>query len=160
MKNYKVCFGFQIDGVYSYSDLSNNGNGFTLSDANDVANQLRERGCCDVRIEEMSVPPMNYAYAADKIETLYNRTLEHIDRIYDMISPAEESALSLSSWVRRMESCVSEFSESSAVVIEIYIEMTCGADDWSKLHSLKWDFYEKLAMYVKGYKKQMDYPCV
>ena len=147
MKSYKVSFGFQFGG------------GFTLSDANDVATQLREQGCRDVRVEELTVPPMSYAYAAEKIETLYNRTLEHIDRIYDMITPAEESALGLSSWVRRMESCISEFSESGAVVIEIYIEMTSGADNWANLLSLKWNFYEKLEMYVKGYKRQLDYPC-
>lgn len=51
---YKVIFDF-INGAGEQrtDDLNNNGRGFTLEDAQSIADQLRQQGCRNVKIEIM-----------------------------------------------------------------------------------------------------------
>ena len=55
MTKYIVKFEFRNEyGEWIDTDLSNNGNGWTIRDARDIAHQLREQDKQNVRIEEFT----------------------------------------------------------------------------------------------------------
>ena len=61
MTKYIVKFEFRTDaGEWRESDLSNNGNGWTLKEAEDIARQLREQDKQNVRIEAFTKAEKKY----------------------------------------------------------------------------------------------------
>ena len=92
---------------------------------------------------------MTYEYAEKKLDELFNKALEHIDRIEQMIEP-DGDWLDKSLWSSRKYEVVSEYVAAARTVIEIYIELNNGAEDWRELHKIAWRCREKLDIEVKA----------
>lgn len=92
---------------------------------------------------------MTYAYAEKKIDELFNRALEEIDRINQLIEP-DADWLDLSLWTARKERAVYEYLAAARVVIEMYIEFTEGDSQWRELHVIQWRNAEKLNIEIKA----------
>lgn len=92
---------------------------------------------------------MTYEYAERKLDELFNKALEHIDRINQMIEP-DADWLDMSLWSSRKYDAVSNYSAAAHTVIEIYIELNAGAEDWRKLHEISWRNREKLDIEAKS----------
>ena len=96
---------------------------------------------------------MTYAYAEKKLDDLFNRSLEEIDRIDQLIEP-DADWLDLSLWTTRKEKVVDEYIAAARVVIEIFIETTMGDTHWRELHTIQWRNAEKLNMEIKASAKK------
>lgn len=91
---------------------------------------------------------MTYEYAKKKIDELFNKALERIDRINQMIE-ADADWLDMSLWSSRKYDAVSNYTAAANTVVEIYIELNPGAEDWRELHNLSWRNFEKLEIEAK-----------
>ena len=96
---------------------------------------------------------MTYAYAEKKIDELFNRALEEIDRINQLIEP-DADWLDMSLWTARKERAVYEYLAAARVVIEMYIEFTEGDSQWRELHAIQWRNAEKLNIEIKASTKK------
>ena len=92
---------------------------------------------------------MTYVYAEKKLDDLFNRSLEEIDRIDQLIEP-DADWLDKSLWIARKERVVCEYIAAARVVIEIYIETTMGDTHWRELHAIQWRNAEKLSIEIKA----------
>ena len=95
---------------------------------------------------------MPYEYAKKKIDDLFNRALEEIDRIDQLIKP-DADWLDRSLWDARKERVVHEYLAAARTVIEIFIEFTQGDDRWRELHAIQWTNAEKLNIEIKASNK-------
>ena len=96
---------------------------------------------------------MTYEYAEKKLDDLFNRSLEEIDRIDQMIEP-DADWLDQTLWAARKERVVGEYIAAARVVIEIYIETTMGDTNWRELHTIQWRNAEKLSIEIKASTKK------
>ena len=96
---------------------------------------------------------MTYVYAEKKLDDLFNRALEEIDRLDQLIEP-DADWLDLSLWNARKERVVGEYIASARVVIEMYIEFTEGDSQWRELHAIQWRNAEKLNIEIKASAKK------
>ena len=92
---------------------------------------------------------MTYVYAEKKLDDLFNRALEEIDRIDQLIEPNADW-LDLSLWTARKERVVGEYIAAARIVIEIFIETTMGDTQWRELHAIQWRNAEKLNIEIKA----------
>lgn len=95
---------------------------------------------------------MTYEYAEKKLDELFNRALEEIDRIDQLISP-DADWLDQTLWAARKERAVYEYLAAARTVIEIFIEFTEGDDRWRELHAIQWTRAEKLNIEIKASNK-------
>ena len=95
---------------------------------------------------------MPYEYAKKKIDDLFNRALEEIDRINQLIKPYADW-LDMTLWAARKERAVYEYLAAARVVIEMYIEFAEGDSHWRELHAIQWTYAEKLEIEIKASNK-------
>lgn len=98
---------------------------------------------------------MTYEYAATKIEKLFNRALECIDKIRSLIEPNSDW-LDISLWCQKMETVIADYQGKTQLVIEMYIELTSAREDWRDLHKYAWNFAERLEIEVTANKTELD----
>lgn len=99
---------------------------------------------------------MTYAYASQKIVSLFNRTLEHIDKIRNLVEP-DVDWVDNSIWFEKMENEISIFRECARTVIEVYIELTEGELNWRALHELSRNYEERLITEVSTNKSELEF---
>ena len=101
---------------------------------------------------------MTYEYAANKIESIFNHELEHVDRIQKLIEQ-DPDWMSRTNWIRLMETCIDTYTAAAQTVIEIYIELSNGeCENWRDLHKLEWELQERLKTTVEHMKEIIDRP--
>lgn len=92
---------------------------------------------------------MTYEYAEKKLDELFNKSLEEIDRIDQLIEP-DADWLDKSLWTARKEKVVCEYNAAARVLIEIYIETSMVDTEWRALHAIQWRNAEKLSIEIKA----------
>ena len=92
---------------------------------------------------------MTYGYAEKKLDELFNRSQEEIDRIDQLIEP-DADWLDQTLWAARKERVVNEYIAAARVLIEIYIETSMVDTEWRELHAIQWRNAEKLSIEIKA----------
>lgn len=95
---------------------------------------------------------MTFEYAKKKIDELFNRALEDIDRIEQLIEP-DADWLDQSLWAARKERVMHEFLAAARIVTEMYIDLTIGDEHWRELHAIQWTYAEKLNIEIKAARR-------
>lgn len=96
---------------------------------------------------------MTFKYAETKLNELFNRSLEEIDRIDQLIEP-DANWLDQTFWTARKERVVCEYIAAARVLIEIYIETSMVDTEWRELHAIEWRNAEKLSIEIKASNRE------